>query len=62
MLLTRKEFLDNTTKNAYKDKLVPFLDKQEAEGKWKKIDWLPVNDYFGQLSGPEGVLITYKML
>ena len=28
-MLTRKEFLDNTTDNEYKDKLLPFLDQQE---------------------------------
>ena len=60
-MVTRKEFLDDTTDNAYKGKLVPFLKQHEHNGMWKNIDWEPVNDYFGDMFGPEGIMITYQM-
>ena len=61
-MMTRKEFLDNSTKNAFKDKLVPFLDQHEREGEWRKLTWEPVYDYFGKQSNLEGILISYEML
>ena len=61
-MVARKEFLDNTSENAYKDKLVPFIDQQEKEGKWKKLTCEPVNDYFGESFSLEGLLVSYQML
>ena len=59
-MLTRKVFLDNKTIAEYKDKLIPYLENLEKEGKWNKVEWKTVSNYHGDL-GADGVIMIYRI-
>ncbi|XP_050724412.1 uncharacterized protein LOC127002471 isoform X7 [Eriocheir sinensis] len=56
IIVMRHEFLQ--TVPSYKDKLEPYMDQLEADGKWKKVERRIVPNY---LCGKEGLVFVFRI-
>ncbi|KAK7072556.1 ubiE/COQ5 methyltransferase, partial [Halocaridina rubra] len=52
-----KEYLKEVPE--YKDRLVPYMDLLEDDGKWKKVEVKTIPNYF---VNKDGIMFIYKIL
>ncbi|XP_050708786.1 uncharacterized protein LOC126993667 isoform X2 [Eriocheir sinensis] len=57
VIVMRLEFLESVA--AYRDKLEPYMDQLEEEGKWRKTERRVVANYFFD---KEGIVYTYRVI
>ncbi|XP_068202558.1 methyltransferase-like protein 27 [Palaemon carinicauda] len=57
IIVMRKEYLDYVEE--YKDKLIPYIDEMEKQGKWTKVEVKTVPKYSFD---KDGMIFTYKVV
>ncbi|XP_064109295.1 methyltransferase-like protein 27 [Macrobrachium nipponense] len=57
IIVMRKEYLDYVEE--YKDKLIPYMDEMEKQGKWTKVELKTVHNYS---FNKDGLVFTYKVV